>query len=177
MTQDIIDSRNLQQDRENNLIEPPNYTQVPNVIFDYWMPRLTHVQFKIVMCFIAFPNKSLSCEFLRNKSGLSKSCISDVVPYLEATKIIMRISLDEEEIIALLKGKKGQIFYSDNIVTCEWCNGSTTQLQKHHWPIPQSMGGEDTVNICANCHFEYHSLVDRTFYILHPNFVARVQHG
>ena len=39
---------------------------------------------------------------------------------------------------------------------CEWCGTKTYAIQKHHYPISQKDGGEQTVNICPNCHFEYH---------------------
>lgn len=31
-------------------IEAPNYTQIPNVIFDYWMDKLTPAEFKVLLC-------------------------------------------------------------------------------------------------------------------------------
>ena len=31
-------------------ITEPNYTQIPNVIFDYWMNVLTPAEFKVLMC-------------------------------------------------------------------------------------------------------------------------------
>jgi len=31
-------------------IEAPNYTQVPNCFFDYWMAQLSHAEFKVLMC-------------------------------------------------------------------------------------------------------------------------------
>ena len=40
---------------------------------------------------------------------------------------------------------------------CEWCGCKTTLLHKHHYPIPKRMGGKETVNICSNCHNEFHS--------------------
>lgn len=50
MPKDTIQSDNLQQDAENNLISPSNYTQIPNVVFDYWMPKLSHPTFKVLLC-------------------------------------------------------------------------------------------------------------------------------
>lgn len=40
--------------------------------------------------------------------------------------------------------------------TCEWCGCKTTVLHKHHYPIPKRQGGKETVNICSNCHHEFH---------------------
>jgi hypothetical protein len=47
---------------------------------------------------------------------------------------------------------------------CEWCKGETVALQQHHYPLPKRLNGKSVVNICANCHFEFHQLVDVGFY-------------
>lgn len=41
---------------------------------------------------------------------------------------------------------------------CEWCSVKTVTLHQHHFPIKRCNGGVDTVNICPNCHQEYHSI-------------------
>lgn len=43
---------------------------------------------------------------------------------------------------------------------CEWCGASTFALQEHHFPIPKCKGGNKTVRICPNCHYEYHALLE-----------------
>lgn len=43
--------------------------------------------------------------------------------------------------------------------TCPWCNGKTIVLHEHHFPVPKSLGGTDTIFICPGCHYEYHHLV------------------
>lgn len=40
--------------------------------------------------------------------------------------------------------------------TCDWCGCKTTILHKHHYPVPKRLGGKDIVNICSNCHNEFH---------------------
>ena len=47
--------------------------------------------------------------------------------------------------------------------TCEWCGCKTTILHKHHYPIPKRMGGKQIVNICSNCHNEFHVLEGRVY--------------
>lgn len=51
---------------------------------------------------------------------------------------------------------------------CEWCSIKTTALHRHHYPLRQSEGGIDIVNICPNCHQEFHSLEN------HWNFSTEV---
>lgn len=49
------------------------------------------------------------------------------------------------------------VFHPFFHANCEWCNCTTTQ--QHHYPIPKSKGGTETVSVCANCHFEFHQMV------------------
>jgi hypothetical protein len=58
----------------------------------------------------------------------------------------------------LLTNKHPQ-FLSVGKATCEWCKCSTIATQKHHYPLAKSQGGKVTVDICANCHFEFHQLL------------------
>lgn len=39
---------------------------------------------------------------------------------------------------------------------CNWCGVKTSVLHSHHYPIPKSEGGQETVDICPNCHHEFH---------------------
>lgn len=45
---------------------------------------------------------------------------------------------------------------STKITKCEWCGKTTSAIHKHHHPIPKRLGGQRTVNICPNCHCEFH---------------------
>lgn len=56
-----------------------------------------------------------------------------------------------EEIKETILGNKGK---GDKV--CEWCGCATSILHKHHYPIPKRAGGTATVNICSNCHNEFH---------------------
>ena len=51
---------------------------------------------------------------------------------------------------------------------CEWCKVSTITTHSHHFPIERQFGGKETVNICANCHQEYHSLSGKLSYSVAP---------
>lgn len=39
---------------------------------------------------------------------------------------------------------------------CAWCGCKTTVLHAHHYPVPKRLGGKEVVNICSNCHHEFH---------------------
>ena len=41
---------------------------------------------------------------------------------------------------------------------CEWCGINTVYTHNHHYPIRKEDGGTKTVDICPNCHQEFHGL-------------------
>ena len=50
------------------------------------------------------------------------------------------------------------------IPECKWCQSPSLLLHSHHYPIPKSHGGTDTVTICPQCPGEFHFLVATRFY-------------
>lgn len=61
----------------------------------------------------------------------------------------------DENIVSELKNKKMDGFgYGDQ--ECSWCKVKTSVLHNHHYPIPKMSGGTDTIDICPNCHHEFH---------------------
>lgn len=67
--------------------------------------------------------------------------------YMTSSKI------NQEEVKEIvLKNKRNCKF------KCEWCGCGCNVINKHHYPTPKSMGGTEIVNICPNCHYEFHSL-------------------
>jgi hypothetical protein len=85
--------------------------------------------------------------------GVSKVSISKWINQLVEKGYIERKS--DEFIVENLKNKKLKGFGYGNEF-CQWCNIYTSVLHAHHYPIPKSKGGTDTVDICPNCHHEFH---------------------
>jgi len=71
---------------------------------------------------------------------------------------------DPEIISRILINKKSE-FYGIGDKICEWCKIKTIILHKHHFPIEKRKGGNDIVNICPNCHSEYHFIKSNYFII------------
>jgi hypothetical protein len=81
---------------------------------------------------------------------------------------IEKIKYTEEEVISILKSKMPQKvdrLKCNLFDVCDWCKAETYNLHKHHYPIKRSKGGQTTVEICPNCHYEFHSLIDREIYL------------
>lgn len=60
--------------------------------------------------------------------------------------------------------KKMTIKLSHKGKKCEWCGKESYILQEHHYPIQRKDGGKEIVNICPNCHYTYHSIMDNKQY-------------
>lgn len=78
-------------------IEAPNNTQIPNIIFDYWMNLLTGAEYKVLMCIcrktFGWPKaiKSVSLLQIQEMTSLSRSTIiksiDTLIEFLLVTKI------------------------------------------------------------------------------------------
>ena len=77
-------------------IAPPNYTQIPNVFFDYWMKELSSYSFVVLMCLSRkiFGWHKTSDRISKNQickaTGLSKNQVQKSVEELEAKKLIIK---------------------------------------------------------------------------------------
>lgn len=49
---------------------------------------------------------------------------------------------------------------------CRFCGYDRSFLDKHHYPVRAAQGGTDTINICANCHREFHQMTDYGLFAL-----------
>lgn len=96
-------------------------------------------------------NKEIA-EFL----AISNSKLASGFEKLKKLGYISENTLSYEEIKEIvLKEKENAKF------VCEWCGRKCNILNEHHYPIPKSKGGTETVKICPNCHAEFHSVEQR----------------
>ncbi len=76
---------------------PPNYTQIPNEIFDYWMEKLTPAEFKVLLCICRKTfgwQKRYDCISLKqitSLTGLSKMGIIKNIDRLMELGLITKI--------------------------------------------------------------------------------------
>ena len=75
--------------------------------------------------------------------------------------LLVRKTISPEEAVSILKNKSPSTFNTAfTTKNCEWCNSTTFILQQHHYPIKKKDNGKKIVNICPNCHSDFHHLVD-----------------
>lgn len=94
-------SESLQKEK-NHRIHKPNYTQVPNCIFDYWMQILSHVDFKILLhvCRKTFgwhkTEDKISISQISRETGISKSSVILGLQRLIDFELIIKIKSKDE---------------------------------------------------------------------------------
>jgi len=109
-------------------------------------------------------------EFFSNLYEVDEKTIERWSDSLVNENILKIINFEQEEAIKILKEKIPQKFTCDlnfDNNFCNWCKCHSYLLHKHHHPIRKKYGGIKTIDICANCHQEFHFLCDyRKFKIL-----------
>ena len=91
-------------------------------------------------------------EYFAKLQNVSKASISKWLNNLEIENLIKINKADISNL--LMKKKLNGYGFGNN--QCEWCGIKTTILHKHHYPIQKKDGGINVVNICPNCHHEFH---------------------
>lgn len=94
------------------------------------------------------------CKLSENLNRTKKS-ILDYLKELQNNNYIIIKTLEKDYIVSLLKNKKMQGLGHGNLVCC-WCGVNTTTMHSHHYPVSKKDGGKETIEICPNCHHEFH---------------------
>lgn len=79
----------------------------------------------------------------------------------------------DSEIVDLLKAKKMKGLGIGSKI-CAWCEVGTHVFHAHHYPVPKSKGGTELINICPNCHVEFHYLERRDQIVLEPEQIQYI---
>lgn len=107
-------------DSTQNMITEPNYTQIPNVIFDYWMSVLTPAEFKVLLCIcrktFGWQKKRdrISLRQIEKMTGLGKSSIIKNVEKLIELSLVIKIKSKDE-----FDGSDAPNQYEINVVSTE----------------------------------------------------------
>lgn len=162
-------------DQSNESVAMDNY------ILDYIMPQVKPNAWKILCLIIREIGgefysvaAQLSFDQIRQRTGISSDeTINNSIKQLISKKYIsaQRYEVDPHEAAAKVQAKTPQ--YIESGVVCDWCSGLTLRLHSHHFPVPAKDKGKETVRICANCHDEYHYLVDKTSYWLGESLITQ----
>jgi hypothetical protein len=98
-------------------------------------------------------------DFWLNANVYNKRTIYKMNRHLESIGLGELIAISKSpKIESSEEAKQFTILHSHKGNICEWCGRESYILHKHHFPIPKSKGGTNTVNICPNCHSTFHAI-------------------
>lgn len=97
-----------------------------------------------------------------NDVYITELLMQDMISKTQTLKIrkhLISLGLIDMKIYTVDEAKEFCIKNSHKGIKCEWCGKESYTIHKHHYPIPACKGGNDTVNICPNCHYTFHTLI------------------
>ena len=95
----------------------------------------------------------IGIDKLSNDCQTTRALLNNYLKELSKHHYITIVKLRFDAEILKLKNLNG---YGIGNKKCVWCKINTSVLHKHHYPTPKKSGGIETVNICPNCHHEFH---------------------
>ncbi len=112
-----------------------------------------------------------------DKCGMSTDSFIKARDSLVGRGIILECEpLPASQAESILKSKSEQLHHDDGLfnAVCEWCHCKTGYIHAHHYPTPKSQGGTETVDLCPNCHAEFHYLTENKRYIIAPHLLPNL---
>jgi hypothetical protein len=91
--------------------------------------------------------------YISNAFGITKQRASTAINSLISKGFIFISEQSDETVYRLLNKKNSP----DG---CLFCGYKGCAIDRHHYPIRRKNGGEKTIDLCANCHREFHYLAD-----------------
>lgn len=105
---------------------------------------------------------------------ISQRQVQSGILFLDEKRILLKQpGVSPGEAFQILRDKTPQTL-DRGFGLCPWCGCRTMKLQAHHYPVAAKDGGTETVTICANCHYEYHALIDGYGYTLNQDEFERI---
>ena len=128
-------------------------TGIPNKFIDEFMQGLSGNALRVYLVLLK-ENRPVHINLISSYLiNLDRRSILSGIRELEEKNIISNKKLTNKEAFDFLcKGK-----FERGCLFCGWFNSS---LDSHHYPIRSKDGGVDTIDICPNCHREFHTLAD-----------------
>lgn len=140
-----------------------------------WSVRVGASQKTVLHCLNHFehdePAKLATIDQISQATRFDDRTVSRLLKSLIGLNLVALKEVSPEEARDICRSKTSQRLDGCSSA-CQWCLGSTVVLHNHHYPIPRARGGRQTVLICPNCHYEYHSLI-RGLYLVNREALRR----
>jgi hypothetical protein len=151
-------NKNIEMSNDN--AEASTHIEVPNYFIDEAMSGLSG---KALVSYLAILRRSdifqggkfcaWTSELMRITGISDPRSVGSAINELIGAGLIERTRINDQEAYEYLK--KGEFKYG-----CYFCGYNRSPLDAHHYPVRAKDGGAETINICANCHREFHQLTD-----------------
>jgi hypothetical protein len=134
------------------------FTAIPDYVFDL---NLSVQAFRVYMHLKTLHDLGKQPDGVNQASRvclMAPNSIRKALRELEESDLVIKIAgIAVDQAQRILEGKTPQspIGFGS---TCSWCRCVTAWLHEHHYPVTKSDGGSETVDICPNCHAEFHAL-------------------
>ena len=109
---------------------------------------------------------TFSLEEMADMTGVKTSTIRNYLILLSDAGCIRQLT-QQERVQRLIDKREWSDGNGNGAYQCVWCHCFTTTIHHHHHPIPKCQGGTEIVEICANCHAEFHT-DHHTYFITVP---------
>lgn len=117
-------------------------------------------------------------ELLASSLGDTKRCMRSSWATLVDSGVIEKLSdFTPQEVQQIIVSKTPHLTSIQFNQVCEWCKCKTPVLHRHHYPVLKSKGGIETVDICPNCHAEFHYLMDTPRYRFTQKLINSITGG
>jgi len=118
----------------------------PSIVYDYISKKIANGRYFLDLD-----------DFYNDLPILSKRTIGRCIEQLVLAGNIIKVPLTSLDKFKIISAKKMNGLGIGNRI-CEWCGYKSTVIHRHHYPISRRDKGTEIVNICANCHCEFHHL-------------------
>lgn len=98
---------------------------------------------------------SVSTAYFARLFGKSQHTVSKAIFKMETTGFIKITQTTDEEAYRKLNNMNSKF-------GCLFCGYAGIAIDKHHYPVRAKDGGIRTIDLCSNCHREFHHITDFT---------------
>ena len=104
-------------------------------------------------------NEFATAQSIKGKKLVSMGTVKKALAKLTKLGWVAEKKYSPEKIASLVSDKTPSLSKSQRrLCVCDWCQSEVACLESHHYPIPASKGGTEVVQICGNCHTDFHYL-------------------
>jgi hypothetical protein len=130
---------------------------IPNAFIDEKLRLLSDKALRVYMMLIRHKKATHSVLIKSQLKTLDQRSVLSALKELIDMGLARKILITDKEAFDLLCRNSAD-------TGCLFCGWNNAALDSHHYPVRAKDGGIETIDICPNCHREFHCLVDYGYY-------------